>query len=153
MNHKEQVLQELESLYDPNFKVPPGLFIPLGTRVLVKECSQEEYKTQAGIIISGAASLQNAKIGIVFRIGESVTIPIKIGHKVAYDKFALNGIVHNGIQYTDLMEHQVFSVVPPSNYLATYVPTKEDLRRKDRIDFTKRNHEITNSQIDKIQDS
>lgn len=151
MTHKEQILAELASLYDPDFKIPPGLYIPLGQRVLVKEVPQEEYKTNAGIIVNGAANLQNARLGIVYRIGESVTTPIMPGFKVAYDKFALSGIIHDGVQYTDLADYQIYSVVPPENYLAIQVPNTDELRRQDRIDFTKRSQEKTDKEIDKIQ--
>ncbi len=151
MTHKEQVLAELEYLYDPNFQVPPGLFIPVGYRLLVKECSQEEHTTEAGIILAANSKLQNAKIGIVYRIGEAVTIPVKIGFKVAYNKHALNGIVHKGVQYTDLGEHDIYSVVPPENYLYPYVPTTEHLRRQELQDFTKRSLDKTDRELDRIQ--
>lgn len=151
MTHKEQILAELDALYDPSFAVPAGLNIPLGYRVLVRECSQEEHKTDGGIILSANSNLQNGKVGIVYRIGEGVTLPIKIGFKVLYNKTAFNGVVHRGVQYTDLMEHDIYSVVPPENYLHPYVPTTDDLRRQDRIAFTKRSQDKTDRAIDEIQ--
>lgn len=151
MTHKEQILQELDSLYDPSFKIPAGLYIPLGQRVLVKECSQEEHKTQAGIIMKASSYLQDAKIGIVYRIGESVTLPIKPGFKVFYEKTAINSITHQSVTYMDLMEHQIYGVVPPENYLTPYVPTSEQVRRQGRIDATKRISDNTANKIDEIQ--
>lgn len=153
MTHKEQILTELESLYDPTFKIPPGLYIPLGNRVLIREIAQGEYKTAAGLIMSGASQLQNARIGIVYRIGENVTMPIKPGFRIAYDRFALSGIVHDGIQYTDLQDYQIYSVVPPENYLAAHVPDNEEIRREGRQDFTKRSLDKTNKLMDEIQNS
>ncbi len=149
--HKEQVIDELNSLYDPNFKIPPGLYIPLGQRVLVKEIVQPEKKTAAGILLPSAAKLEHARIGVVYRIGEGVTMPIKVGMTVAYDKNVYMGIIHDGTQYTDLMEHQIFSVVPPDNYLAPHVADNNEKRRADRIDSQKKYTKKVNSKMDEIQ--
>lgn len=150
MTHREKILQELETLHDPNFEIPAGLYIPLGDRILVKEDVQGDRALASGIIVPGSAALQNAKIGVVYRMGEGVTHPIKPGMKVAYDKFALAGIYHNGVQYTDLMGHQVYSVVPPENYLEAHSVTTEEIRRKDRVDFNKRSLDKTDKEIDQI---
>lgn len=139
MTHKEKVLAELESLYDPKFKVPKGLYIPIGYQVLVLECAQEDFKTEGGILLPGG-NLQHCKMGVIYRTGELVTDSLKIGFTVAYDKHAAFGVRHLDKVYTVLMEQQIYAVIPPATYMYPHFPDFEEIKRGERIETTKRIH-------------
>lgn len=150
MTHKETILAELENCYDKNLQVPEGLYIPYGQKLLIKECPQEEYRTAAGIVVPGSNSLQHAKIGVVYRVGEGVQGPIKIGMTVAFDKHVNFGVTHKGESYYSVEEFQVHAIVPPKNYLMPHVPDTEENRRSERIDRTKRIKDKTDLAMDAL---
>lgn len=151
MTHKEQILSELENCYDKNFKVPEGLYIPYGQKTLILECPQDEFQTEGGIILSKSNHLQHAKIGVVYRVGEGVIGPLKIGMTVAFDKHVNFGITHGNKTYYSVEEFQIHAIVPPKNYLMPHVADTEENRRSERIDRTKRIVKDSNEKADIIQ--
>lgn len=59
---------------------------PLGERVLLKPLEEEE-KTASGIIIPDTAREKTQSAEVV-EVGDSEEIPVKVGDKVIYEKFA-----------------------------------------------------------------
>jgi len=147
------VEQELNDpcMIDPSFEgVPEGLYIPLGNRVLILECSQQEQVTVSGIIMPGSKDVANSKLGIVYRKGSLVNPDIKIGMRVCYGKESNLGLSHNGKFYHDVDQFFINAIVPPSNYITPYIPGFEDKKRADRIDNNKRALKKVDEVFDKI---
>lgn|SRR3990167_52364 len=131
---KEQRLENLANLPEhPDFELISGLPIPIGDAILVKECPQTEYKTSAGIIIPGGDTLNHCKIGVVYAIGETCSIPVKLGDTVAFDQMCRFGIKHKDVGYISVASHMTYFIVPPSTYFEPHYKDFMELRREKRL--------------------
>jgi len=90
---------------------------PLGDRILVKRCCQEE-KTKGGIIIPDSAQEkpQEAEIvavgtGKVLDNGQVRKIDLKAGDRVLLSKYSGNEIKLDGIEHLILREEDVLAVI------------------------------------------
>ncbi len=131
---KEQRLEELDNIpLHEDFEFIPGLPLPLGDSVLVKECTQDEYKTKGGIVIPGGDRLSHAKIGICMARGEECRLPIKEGQVVAFDQLCQFGIKHNDVSYISVASHMVYFVIPSQTHLQTHHKDFNEKRREKRL--------------------
>ena len=90
--------------------------VPLGDRVVLKQCEAEET-TKSGIILAGSAQEkpQEAKVvavgpgGVVE--GKEVTMQVKEGDKVIYSKYAGNEVKVDGEEYIIVKQNDILAIV------------------------------------------
>ncbi|CBK80758.1 Co-chaperonin GroES (HSP10) [Coprococcus catus GD/7] len=90
--------------------------VPLGDRVVLKQCEAEE-KTKSGIILAGQAKEkpQEAKViavgpgGVVD--GKEVTMQVAVGQKVIYSKYAGTEVKLDGEEYIIVRQNDILAVV------------------------------------------
>ncbi|MCL2276271.1 MAG: co-chaperone GroES [Treponema sp.] len=85
---------------------------PLGDRVMVK-LEKNEAKTAGGIIIPDTAQ-EKTQQGTVVETGpgtEKITITVKSGDKVMYDKYAGTQIKIDGVEHLILKMADIIAVV------------------------------------------
>ena len=82
---------------------------PLGERVLVK-VEEVKEKTSSGIYIPQSAQ-EKTQLGTVEAIGNSKEIPVKIGQKVMYDKYAGTSFKDGGKEYLILKTDDLIATV------------------------------------------
>jgi len=129
---QEQRLLNLKNLpIEPNFKIPEGLYIPFLDNVLIREVKQGEMKTKTGI--SGASQTIGASIGVIYAIGEGVTLPVSLGMRVYYEPTTKLRVIFEGEEFIQIGQYYVFGAVPPDNYLETKgALTVNEKRRESR---------------------
>ena len=90
--------------------------VPLGDRVVLKQCEAEE-KTKAGIILAGQAKEKppDAEViavgpgGVVD--GKEVTMQVAVGQKVIYSKYAGTEVKLDGEEYIIVRQNDILAVV------------------------------------------
>ncbi len=90
--------------------------VPLGDRVVLKQCEAEET-TKSGIILAGSAQEkpQQAEViavgpgGVVD--GKEVTMQVKEGDKVIYSKYAGNEVKVDGEEYIIVKQNDILAIV------------------------------------------
>ena len=90
--------------------------VPLGDRVVSKQCEAEE-KTKSGIILAGQAKEkpQEAEViavgpgGVVD--GKEVTMQVAVGQKVIYSKYAGTEVKLDGEEYIIVRQNDILAVV------------------------------------------
>ena len=90
--------------------------VPLGDRIVLKQCEAEET-TKSGIILTGAAQEkpQQAEViavgpgGVVD--GKEVTMQVKEGQKVIYSKYAGTEVKFDGEEYIIVKQSDILAVV------------------------------------------
>ena len=90
--------------------------VPLGDRVVLKQCEAEE-KTNSGIILAGQAKEkpQEAEViavgpgGVVD--GKEVTMQVAVGQKVIYSKYAGTEVKLDGEEYIIVRQNDILAVV------------------------------------------
>ena len=90
--------------------------VPLGDRVVLKQCEAEE-KTKSVIILAGQAKEkpQEAEViavgpgGVVD--GKEVTMQVAVGQKVIYSKYAGTEVKLDGEEYIIVRQNDILAVV------------------------------------------
>ena len=90
--------------------------VPLGDRVVLKQCEAEEKPT-SGIILAGQAKEkpQEAEViavgpgGVVD--GKEVTMQVAVGQKVIYSKYAGTEVKLDGEEYIIVRQNDILAVV------------------------------------------
>lgn len=90
--------------------------IPLGDRVVLKQCEAEET-TKSGIILASAAQ-EKPQEAVVVAVGpggvvdgKEVTMQVKEGDKVIYSKYAGNEVKLDGEEYIIVKQNDILAVV------------------------------------------
>ena len=90
--------------------------VPLGDRVVLKQCEEEET-TKSGVILAGSAQEkpQEAKVVAVgpggMVDGKEVTMQVKEGDKVIYSKYAGNEVKVDGEEYIIVKQNDILAIV------------------------------------------
>ena len=90
--------------------------VPLGDRVVLKQCEAEET-TKSGIILAGSAQEkpQEAKVVAVgpggMVDGKEVTMQVKEGDMVIYSKYAGNEVKVDGEEYIIVKQNDILAIV------------------------------------------
>ena len=90
--------------------------VPLGDRVVLKQCEAEE-KTKSGIILAGQAKEkpQEAEViavgpgGIVD--GKEVTMQVKVGDKVIFSKYSGTEVKLEDTEYIVVKQSDILAIV------------------------------------------
>ncbi len=94
--------------------------VPLGDRVVLKQCEAEET-TKSGIILAGSAQEKPQEAEVVAVgpggnvDGKEVTMQVKTGDKVIYSKYAGNEVKVDGEEYIIVKQNDILAVVTESN--------------------------------------
>ncbi|MCI9004626.1 MAG: co-chaperone GroES [Lachnospiraceae bacterium] len=90
--------------------------VPLGDRVVLKQCEAEET-TKSGIILTGSAQEKPQEAEVVavgpggMVDGKEVTMQVKEGNKVIYSKYAGNEVKLEGNEYIIVKQNDILAVV------------------------------------------
>ena len=90
--------------------------VPLGDRVVLKQCEAEET-TKSGIILAGSAQEKPQEAEVVAVgpggnvDGKEVTMHVKVGDKVIYSKYAGNEVKLDGEEYIIVKQNDILAVV------------------------------------------
>ncbi|MCI9645975.1 MAG: co-chaperone GroES [Lachnospiraceae bacterium] len=90
--------------------------VPLGDRVVLKQCEAEET-TKSGIILTGSAQEKPQEAEVVavgpggMVDGKEVTMQVKEGDKVIYSKYAGNEVKLEGNEYIIVKQNDILAVV------------------------------------------
>ena len=90
--------------------------VPLGDRVVLKQCEAEEM-TKSGIILTGSAQEKPQEAEVVavgpggMVDGKEVTMQVKEGDKVIYSKYAGNEVKLEGNEYIIVKQNDILAVV------------------------------------------
>ena len=90
--------------------------VPLGDRVVLKQCEAEET-TKSGIILTGSAQEKPQEAEVVavgpgwLVDGKEVTMQVKEGDKVIYSKYAGNEVKLEGNEYIIVKQNDILAVV------------------------------------------
>ncbi len=90
--------------------------VPLGDRVVLKQCEAEET-TKSGIILAGTAQEKPQEAEVVAVgpggnvDGKEVTMQVKVGDKVIYSKYAGNEVKLDGEEYIIVKQNDILAVV------------------------------------------
>ncbi len=90
--------------------------VPLGDRVVLKQCEAEET-TKSGIILAGSAQEKPQEAEVVavgpggMVDGKEVTMQVKEGDKVIYSKYAGTEVKIEGTEYIIVRQNDILAVV------------------------------------------
>ncbi len=90
--------------------------VPLGDRVVLKQCEAEET-TKSGIILTGSAQEKPQEAEVVAVgpggnvDGKEVTMQVKVGDKVIYSKYAGNEVKLDGEDYIIVKQNDILAIV------------------------------------------
>ena len=90
--------------------------VPLGDRVVLKQCEAEET-TKSGIILTGSAQEKPQEAEVVavgpggMVDGKEVTMQVKEGDKVIYSKYAGNEVKVDGEEYIIVKQNDILAIV------------------------------------------
>ena len=88
--------------------------VPLGDRVVLKECVAEET-TKSGIVLptSSQEKPQYAEVVAVGAVvdGEKIEMQVKVGDKVIYSRYAGNDVELDGEKYIIVKQNDIHAVV------------------------------------------
>ena len=76
--------------------------VPLGDRVVLKQCVAEEKPQEAEVIAVGPGGMVD---------GKEVTMQVKPGDKVIYSKYAGNEVKLEGEEYIIVRQNDILAVV------------------------------------------
>ena len=89
--------------------------VPLGDRVVLKQCEAEET-TKSGIILAGSAQEKPQEAEVVavgpggMVDGKEVTMQVKEGDKVIYSKYAGNEVKVDGEEYIIVKQNDILAI-------------------------------------------
>ena len=90
--------------------------VPLGDRVVLKQCEAEE-KTKSDIILAGQAKEQPQEAEVIavgpggVVDGKEVTMRVAVGQKVIYSKYAGTEVKLDGEEYIIVRQNDILAVV------------------------------------------
>ena len=89
--------------------------VPLGDRVVLKECVAEET-TKSGIVLptSSQEKPQYAEVAVgpgAVVDGEKIEMQVKVGDKVIYSRYAGNDVELDGEKYIIVKQNDIHAVV------------------------------------------
>ncbi len=90
--------------------------VPLGDRVVLKQCEAEET-TKSGIILAGTAQEKPQEAEVVAVgpggnvDGKEVTMQVKVGDKVIFSKYAGNEVKLDGEEFIIVKQNDILAVV------------------------------------------
>ncbi|EOT27252.1 chaperonin [Eubacterium sp. 14-2] len=90
--------------------------VPLGDRVVLKQCEAEET-TKSGIILAGSAQEKPQEAEVVavgpggMVDGKEVTMQVKEGDKVIYSKYAGNEVKIEGEEFIIVKQNDILAIV------------------------------------------
>lgn len=90
--------------------------VPLGDRVVLKQCEAEET-TKSGIILTGSAQEKPQEAEVIavgpggMVDGKEVTMQVKVGQKVIYSKYAGTEVKLDGNEYIVVKQNDILAVV------------------------------------------
>ena len=87
--------------------------VPLGDRVVLKQCEAEE-KTKSGIILAGQAKEKPQEAEVIAvgpGGGKEVTMQVAVGQKVIYSKYAGTEVKLDGEEYIIVRQNDILAVV------------------------------------------
>ena len=90
--------------------------VPLGDRVVLKQCEAEET-TKSGIILTGSAQEKPQETEVVavgpggVVDGKEVTMQVKVGDKVIYSKYAGNEVKLDGEEFMVVRQNDILAIV------------------------------------------
>ncbi|MEH2941843.1 co-chaperone GroES [Lachnospiraceae bacterium KK002] len=90
--------------------------VPLGDRVVLKQCEAEET-TKSGIILAGSAQEKPQEAEVVavgpggMVDGKEVTMQVKEGDKVIYSKYAGNEVKIDGEEFIIVKQNDILAIV------------------------------------------
>ena len=90
--------------------------VPLGDRVVLKQCEAEET-TKSGIILAGSAQEKPQEAEVVavgpggMVDGKEVTMQVKEGDKVIYSKYAGNEVKIEGEEFIIVKQKDILAIV------------------------------------------
>ena len=90
--------------------------VPLGDRVVLKECVAEET-TKSGIILTSSAQEKPQEAEVIavgpggMVDGKEVTMQVKVGDQVIYSKYAGNEVKVDGEEYIIVRQSDILAVV------------------------------------------
>ena len=90
--------------------------VPLGDRVVLKQCETEET-TKSGIILTPKAQEKPVTAEVVavgsggMVDGKEVTMQVKVGDKVIYSKYAGNEVKLDDVEYVIVRQNDILAIV------------------------------------------
>ena len=90
--------------------------VPLGDRVVLKQCETEET-TKSGIILTPKAQEKPVTAEVVavgpggMVDGKEVTMEVKVGEKVIYSKYAGNEVKLDDVEYVIVRQNDILAIV------------------------------------------
>ena len=90
--------------------------VPLGDRVVLKQCEAEET-TKSGIILTGSAQEKPQEAEVVavgpggMVDGKEVSMQVKAGDKVIYSKYAGNEVKVDGEEFIIVKQNDILAIV------------------------------------------
>ena len=90
--------------------------VPLGDRVVLKQCETEET-TKSGIILTPKAQEKPVTAEVVavgpggMVDGKEVTMQVKVGDKVIYSKYAGNEVKLDDVEYVIVRQNDILASV------------------------------------------
>ena len=90
--------------------------VPLGDRVVLKQCETEET-TKSGIILTAKAQEKPGTAEVVavgpggMVDGKEVTMQVKAGDKVIYSKYAGNEVKLDDVEYVIVRQNDILAIV------------------------------------------
>lgn len=90
--------------------------VPLGDRVVLKQCEAEET-TKSGIILAGSAQEKPQEAEVVavgpggMVDGKEVSMQVKAGERVIYSKYAGNEVKVDGEEFIIVKQNDILAIV------------------------------------------
>ncbi|MCI9493628.1 MAG: co-chaperone GroES [Lachnospiraceae bacterium] len=90
--------------------------VPLGDRVVLKQCEAEET-TKSGIILAGSAQEKPQEAEVVavgpggMVDGKEVSMQVKAGDRVIYSKYAGNEVKVDGEEFIIVKQNDILAIV------------------------------------------
>lgn len=90
--------------------------VPLGDRVVLKQCEAEET-TKSGIILTSSAQEKPQEAEVIavgpggMVDGKEIAMQVKVGQKVIYSKYAGTEVKLDGVEYIVVKQSDILAVV------------------------------------------
>ena len=90
--------------------------LPLGDRVVLKQCEAEET-TKSGIILTSSAQEKPQEAEVVavgpggMVDGKEITMHVAVGQKVIYSKYAGTEVKYDGVEYIIVKQNDILAIV------------------------------------------
>ena len=90
--------------------------LPLGDRVVLKQCEAEET-TKSGIILASSAQEKPQEAEVIavgpggMVDGKEITMHVEVGQKVIYSKYAGTEVKCDGVEYIIVKQNDILAIV------------------------------------------